>query len=339
MTALAREGGSGGALAPAVLRAILAELPAVELLPGLRAGIETGVALHRLDAERALIASTELIAPLVDDPYEFGRIAATHALSGLYAMGGAPIQALTTGGLPSGKLPPASIQRILAGSAAVCAQAGILVADGPFADTPEPLCGLVALGLVHPDRALRHGNAQAGDALILTKALGIGVFGAAFRRGALGAEEYGTLIEAATQPNAVGGQLPGVAGVHAVAAMGAAGLLGQTLEICREARLSAVIRLKDVPLLPGAQTLVQAGVETAAAIRNWDGYGRTVQLVPRSPSWVRTILCDPQTGGGLLIAAAAEAVDPVMALLRQAGFGQAAIVGRLRPGPVRLHVS
>jgi selenide,water dikinase len=320
LTALAREGGCGGILAPPVLRAILAGLPNVPAFSG--APARTGITVHPLNAEQAVVVSTELVTPLVDDPYEFGRIAATHALSGVYAMGGTPIQARTTGGLPPGRLPVASVQRILAGSA--------------FADAPELVYGLVVLGLVHPDRVLCHGNARAGDVLILTKALGIGVFGAAFRRGALGAEEYRTMIAAATQPNAVGRDLPGV---HAAAVMGGSGLLGQVLALCREARLSAALRLKDVPLLPGAQALAQAGVETAAATRNWDGYGSEVRLAPRSPSWVRAILCDPQTGGGLLIAAAPEAVDPVMALLRQAGFDQAALIGGLGAGPARLHVA
>jgi selenide,water dikinase len=335
LTALAREGGCGGILAPAVLRAILTGLPEMPAFPGVRAGIGTGVAVHRLNAEQALVVSTEFITPLVDDPDEFGRIAAAHALSGIYAMGGEPVQALTLGGLPAGKLPVAGVQQILAGSAAVCAQAGIPMTEGAFADAPELVHGLVALGLVHPDRAPARGGARAGDVLILTKALGIGVFGAAFRRGALGAEEYRTMIAAATQPNAVGRDLPGV---HAVTVMGGAGLLGDVLALCRAARLSAAVRLRDVPLLPGAQVLAQAGVETATSARNWDGYGSEVQLAPRSPSWVRAILCDPQTGGGLLAAVASTAVDPAMALLRQAGFDQAAVIGELRAGPARLHV-
>ncbi len=336
LTALAREGGSGGFLAPAARRAILARLPEMPAFPVLLPGTGPGLAVHRLNAEEALVVSIELIMPLVDDPCVFGRIAATHALSGLYAVGATPLRALTFGGTPAGKLPGASLQRIQAGSAAVCAQAGVPVTEGAFADVPDLVYGMAALGLAHPDRMQRGVHAQAGDVLILTKALGIGVFGAAFRRGALGAEDYRTLLEAATQPNAAGSGLPGV---HAAAPMGGTGLLGQVLALCREARLAASVRLRDVPLLPGAQALAQAGVETAAATRNWETCGSMVRLAPRSPSWVRAVLCDPQTGGGLLIAAPPEAAADLLARLRDAGFGQAAVIGGLGTGPARLHVA
>src|ERR1700722_19490775 len=192
LTSLAHGGGCGCKIAPAVLREILAGMPTAGVFKDLLVGAETSddAAVWRLNDTQALVATTDFFMPVVDDPFDFGRIAATNALSDVYAMGGTPILALAIVGMPVGKLAPETIGRILAGGASVCAAAGIPVAGGHSIDSVEPIYGLVALGLVHPDRVLTNKGAQAGDVLILTKGLGVGILSAAFKQERLGRAGY-----------------------------------------------------------------------------------------------------------------------------------------------------
>jgi selenide, water dikinase len=333
LTELAHGGGCGCKLAPAVLQRLLADMPS-GVFPDLLVGTETAddAAVYRLDSERALVATTDFFNPVVDDPRDFGRIAATNALSDVYAMGGRPILALSLLGMPVGKLDEEVVRAILAGGASVCAEAGIPVAGGHSIDTPEPIYGLVALGLVHPDRILRNTGAQPGDRLLLTKGLGIGIFSAALKQGRLADADYRTMLASTTQRNDVGPALAETGGVHAATDVTGFGLLGHLLELCRGSGLRARIREADVALLPGAASLAEAGFATGAARRNWDSYGADVNLPPDLPAWRKGLLCDPQTSGGLLVALAPDAAERVLRLMRRGGFAHAALIGDLSPG-------
>jgi len=340
LTSLAHGGGCGCKLSPAVLRELLAAMPQTGGFPNLLVGAETAddAAVYRLSDSLALVATTDFFMPVVDDPYEFGRIAATNALSDIYAMGGSPILALAVLGIPLGKIATETVQRILLGGAAVCQAAGIPVAGGHSIDSLEPIYGLVALGTVHPDRVLRNSGAQDGDALVLTKGLGIGIFSAALKQGILSAQDYQVMIDSTTRLNAVGRELGAMDWVHAVTDVTGFGLLGHGMEMCRGSGLGAYICMQDVPILPGAAALAQAGVGTGGATRNWASYGADIHLPADLPNWQRGLLCDPQTSGGLLISVAPSAVDALLRHLRAAGFAQAAEIGAMRAGAVKIEI-
>ncbi|HEY2661612.1 MAG TPA: selenide, water dikinase SelD [Caulobacteraceae bacterium] len=340
LTSLAHGGGCGCKLSPAVLREILAKTPAAGVFPNLMVGTETSddAAVWRLNDQQALVATTDFFMPVVDDPFDFGRIAATNALSDVYAMGATPIFALAIVGMPVDRLPVETIQAILAGGAATCAEAGIPIAGGHSIDSVEPIYGLVALGLVHPDRVLTNRAAQAGDALILTKALGVGVLSAAFKQQRLPPGGYEALVATTTQLNSIGAALGDKPGVHAVTDVTGFGLLGHGLEMARGANLTAEIFAVDPALLEGVQALAQAGVRTGAAARNWASYGDAVRLPADLPEWRKDVLCDPQTSGGLLIAVEPRHAETVLKQVSDAGFGAARIVGRLRAGAPEVHV-
>ena len=339
LTSLAHGGGCGCKLSPKVLRDILAGMPAMGAFPNLLVGTESSddAAVWRLNDSQALVATTDFFMPVVDDPRDFGRIAATNALSDVYAMGGTPILALAIVGMPVGRLSVETIGAILRGGAEVCAAAGIPVAGGHSIDSVEPIYGLVALGLVHPDKLLKNATARAGDLLILTKALGVGVLSAAFKQARLDAAGYETLIASTTQLNRLGAELPGMAGVHAVTDVTGFGLLGHALEMCRGAGLAGELTTAP-PLLAGVEALARAGVRTGASGRNWDAYGEAVVLPERLEDWRKDLLTDPQTSGGLLIAVAPEGAEAVLNLARARGFAAATVVGRLSEGPAEIKV-
>jgi selenide,water dikinase len=344
LTSLAHGGGCGCKLSPKVLREILAKMPAAGVFPDLLVGNENSddAAAWRLNDHQALVATTDFFMPVVDDPRDFGRIAATNALSDVYAMGATPIFALAIVGMPVDRLPAETIGAILAGGAEVCAAAGVPVAGGHSIDSVEPIYGLVALGLVHPDHILKNNTGHVGDALILTKPLGIGVLSAAFKQGRLDAAGYEALIASTTQLNRLGARLGGMEGVHAVTDVTGFGLLGHTLEMCRTANggagLGAVIVAADAPLLAGVEALARDGVRTGASGRNWESYGAEVTLPADLPAWRRDLLTDPQTSGGLLIAVARERAQTVIELAREMGFESAMRVGRLTSAPPVLTV-
>jgi selenide,water dikinase len=276
--------------------------------------------------------------PIVDDPHDFGRIAATNALSDVYAMGGTPILALAILGMPVGKLPIWAVQQILAGGAAACCAANVPIAGGHSIDNPEPIYGLVALGLVHPDRVLRNSGAKVGDRLILTKPLGVGIYGAALKRGALDADLYRAMIATTTQLNSVGAGLGRVSGVHAVTDVTGFGLLGHTLEVCRGSGLAAIIELERLPLLSNVERLAQDGFSTGGALRNWSSYGEHIRLPASVPEWRRGLLCDPQTSGGLLIAVDAAHASSLIAHCRASGFAATVDIGELTVGEPEIRV-
>lgn len=340
LTALAHGGGCGCKLAPAMLQQILADMPMSGPFANLLVGTETGddAAVYRLNDSQALVATTDFFMPVVDDPFEFGRIAATNALSDIYAMGGTPIMALAIVGMPVGRIGIEDIRRIVAGGAAVCASAGIPVAGGHSIDSLEPIYGLVALGLVHPDRLVRNSTARDGDSLILTKGLGIGIYSAALKQDRLDGQGYDAMIASTTQLNAVGAALAGRAGVHAVTDVTGFGLLGHALELCRGSGLAATLSLRDIPLLHGVAALAEAGIRTGAAARNWASYGDDVRIGPEIAEWQKDLLCDPQTSGGLLISVAPASADEVLRLVRQAGHHEAGIIGAMTAGAASIDV-
>jgi selenide,water dikinase len=340
LTSLAHGGGCGCKLAPAVLQDMLSQMPAMGAFPNLLVGTETSddAAVYRLNPTQALVATTDFFTPVVDDPFLFGQIAATNALSDIYAMGAKPLLALALVGMPIGKIAMEDIQQILAGGAAVCAAAGIPVAGGHSIDSAEPIYGLVALGLVHPDKVLRNIGAQAGDRLILTKGLGVGVFSAALKQDRLSPDAYRAMIASATTLNSVGEHLPDILGVHAVTDVTGFGLLGHALEMARGSGVRIALRWADTPLLDGAWALAEAGVKTGAALRNWASYGGEVRVSAALPEAARDLLCDPQTSGGLLISVAPDASAEVLALVRAAGFAAAAILGEVVAGPPGLDI-
>ena len=340
LTQLSHGGGCGCKIAPALLSNMLAAMPPGLIPPALMVGTEHGddAAVYRLNNSQALVATTDFFTPVVDDAYDFGRIAATNALSDVYAMGGQPIMALAIVGMPLDKLPPETIGRILAGGASVCREAGIPIAGGHSIDVLEPIYGLVALGLVEPDRVKSNATARVGDALLLTKPLGIGVLSAGVKRGLLAPADYAEMLRWTTLLNRVGAPLAQIDGVHAMTDVTGFGLAGHLLEICRASRLGAVLTGAALPLIETARALAASGVATGASARNWASYGAAVALPAGAPPWLQTLLSDPQTSGGLLIACDPACVAEVQARVRELHGFDAWIIGRLVDGAARLAV-
>ncbi len=341
LTQLSHGGGCGCKIAPALLQEILGA--AKEKLPfaNLLVGTETSddAAVYRLNDQQAIIATTDFFMPIVDDPFDFGRIAATNALSDVYAMGGTPIMALAIVGMPISKLPVETIRAILQGGESVCQAAGIPLAGGHSIDSIEPIYGLVAIGIVHPDRLKRNSEAQAGDVLILGKGLGVGVLAAALKKDALSGQGYAQMIATTTQLNTVGSELSGLKAVHALTDVTGFGLLGHLLEMCRGSGLAAEVAFAQVPVLSEALPLAQQGYGPGAIDRNLASYGHEVDFAVHLESWQRRVLADAQTSGGLLVAVAPDAVGEVLACFQGAGFTQAAVIGTMNNGTPRVKVA
>jgi selenide,water dikinase len=340
LTSLAHGGGCGCKLSPAVLADILKGMPQAAPFANLLVGTETSddAAVWRLNDQQALVATTDFFMPVVDDPFDFGRIAATNALSDVYAMGGTPILALAIVGMPVAQLPVETIGRILEGGASVCTDAGIPVAGGHSIDSVEPIYGLVALGLVHPDRVLTNRGAHVGDRLLLTKPLGVGVLSAAFKQERLDAPGYAAMIASTTQLNRIGPALGQLAGVHAMTDVTGFGLLGHALEMARGSGLGVAIDADAPAVLPGVEALLQAGVRTGASGRNWASYGAAVSLPHAFDGWRQDLLTDPQTSGGLLVAVSERDADAALDLALAAGFDGARFVGRVVEGAPAVRV-
>ena len=340
LTSFSHGGGCGCKIAPGILSAILKNSTGFPVPKELLVGIETAddAAVYLLNDEQALIATTDFFMPIVDDPYDFGRIAATNAISDVYAMGGTPIMALALVGMPINKLPVEVIGQIIRGGESICAEAGIPIAGGHTIDSVEPIYGLVVLGLVHPSKVKRNADARAGDKLILGKPLGVGILSAALKKDMLDATGYAAMIANATKLNKPGKPLAELAGVHALTDITGFGLLGHTLELARGAGLTARLEMSRIPLLHDVQRLAEAGCITGASGRNWEGYGHDVQLADAITPVQQMLLTDPQTSGGLLVSCAPEAVDAVLALFIAGGFGEAAVIGEMLAGPARIDV-
>ncbi len=338
LTQFSHGGGCGCKIAPAVLSQIISESALKTMPSDLLVGIETSddAAVYRLNDEQAIVATTDFFTPIVDDPRDFGRIAATNALSDVFAMGGKPIFALAVVGMPLDKLPLDVVREILAGGESVCAAAGIPIAGGHSIDVVEPIYGLVGLGVVHPQKVKKNSGARAGDVLVLGKPLGIGILSAALKKGLLSPAGYDEMIRWTTMLNVTGVKLADMDGVHAVTDVTGFGIAGHLLEICRGSTLAAELEFAKLPLIDEAVKHVRAGIATGASTRNWSGYGADVTIA--GEEWRQKLVTDPQTSGGLLVACAPESVAEVLAAFAADGFGQAAVVGRMAAGAPRVTV-
>jgi selenide,water dikinase len=334
LTSFSHGGGCGCKIAPGVLSEILRRSGGGIVQPELMVGIETAddAAVYRLNDTQALIATTDFFMPIVDDPFDFGRIAAANAISDVYAMGGRPIMALALVAMPIDKLTVEQIGHVIRGGESICRQAGIPVAGGHTIDSVEPIYGLVVLGLVHPDKVRRNADAKAGDVLVLGKPIGVGVLSAALKKGELDEAGYQTLVETTTRLNTPGVALAEIAGVHAITDVTGFGLAGHALELGRGAKLGVTIKWSKVPLLARVAEMARDGFVTGASARNWHGYGVEVLLDNTLPPVVRDLLSDPQTSGGLLVSCSPESVKDVLAVFRDQGFDAAAPIGVVREG-------
>ncbi|SAL49425.1 selenophosphate synthetase [Caballeronia cordobensis] len=343
LTSLSHGGGCGCKIAPGLLADLLKRTTPLPAFPNLLVGNDTAddAAVYKLNDEQAIVATTDFFMPIVDDPFDFGRIAATNALSDVYAMGGKPILALALVGMPINVLPHEVIAQVLKGGEAVCAEAGIPVAGGHSIDSVEPIYGLAALGIVHPSRVKRNAAARAGDVLVLGKPLGVGVLSAALKKEKLDAAGYKAMIDATTKLNRPGAELAQLDGVHALTDVTGFGLLGHALELARGAKLTARIRYADLPWLPQVREFVREGIYTGASGRNWNAYGHDVSLNAQGKEGdeARALLTDPQTSGGLLVSCAPEAVNDVLAIFRADGFEDASVIGEMTDGASRVDVS
>jgi selenide,water dikinase len=341
LTSLAHGGGCGCKLAPNVLKDILARMPLAtsraELL--VDAATSDDAAVYQVSDDVAIVATTDFFSPVVDDPYEFGRIAATNALSDVYAMGGKPIFSLAIVGMPIGKVSVATIQKILAGGRDVSEKAGAPIAGGHSIDAAEPIYGLAALGLVHPRRILRNAGARAGDVLILGKPLGIGIYSAALKQGKLDAADYREMIESTTLLNTPGADLATIDGVHAATDVTGFGLLGHLLEICRASNVGATIDERATPIFDGARELAAKGVRTGASGRNWASVGESVDAPANWSEASRDLLCDPQTSGGLLVSCKPNSANDVLRVFARHGHERAAVIGSFHAGTPRVRVA
>jgi len=340
LTDLAHGGGCGCKLAPSVLRQLLADKPAAMPFAQLLVGTESSddAAVWQVDERTCVIATTDFFMPVVDDPYDFGCIAAANALSDVYAMGGKPIMALAILGMPLDKMDVETVRAILAGGEAICAQAGIPVAGGHSIDSAEPIYGLAVIGLCAPANVRRNSSAQAGDALILTKGIGVGIYSAAFKKQALPADAYAEMLASTTLLNHIGHPLAQDEDVHAITDVTGFGLLGHGMEMARGSNLRIRIEQAHIPFLDQAEALAEAGFVTGASNRNWHSYGDGVALPAGLPEWRRALLTDPQTSGGLLVACKAERAATIRAKIEAAGYPRASIIGTLAEGAPGIEV-
>ncbi len=313
---------------------MLSKLPPYAADPALLVGFETGddAAVYKINDDQGVVATTDFFMPIVDDPYDYGRIAATNALSDVYAVGGKPIMALAIAGFPVNEMTQDQIQQVLAGGTQACADAGVPIGGGHTIDALEPIYGLAVIGLVHPDRIKRNCDAVAGDVLVLGKGLGVGILGAAMNKDELDSDGYAEMIETTTKLNSVGADLAEMAGVNAMTDVTGFGLLGHLFEVCEGAGLAATLDWDRLPILPNALGYARNGYNTGAANRNWTSFGEYVTVPDDIEQWQRNLLMDPQTSGGLLVSCPPDRADAVVGLFHEQGYGFATVIGEMLAG-------
>jgi selenide,water dikinase len=334
LTSLSHGGGCGCKIAPGVLSDILKSSPIRQIPAALLAGSDNNedAAVYQINEHQAIVATTDFFMPIVDDPYQFGRIAATNAISDIYAMGAQPLFALALLGMPINVLPLEVIQQITAGGESVCAEAGIMIAGGHSIDTVEPIYGLVAIGVVDPKKLKRNSGAKLGDSIILSKPLGVGILSAALKKEQLSDAAYQEMIALTTKLNKPGVALSQLDCVHALTDVTGFGLAGHLLELCRGAKLSAQIQWDSIPVIAEALKLVKEDIFTGASPRNWLGYGHEISMASHMGAWQQNLMSDPQTSGGLLISCSPETTDQVLEILRADGFMNAQKIGQFVEG-------
>ena len=341
LTQLSHGGGCGCKIAPGVLEKILSQNARGLVPPQLLVGIETSddAAVYQINDTQAIVATTDFFMPIVDDPRDFGRIAATNAISDVYAMGGTPLFALALVGMPVNTLPLETIGQILGGGEEVCKAAGIPIAGGHTIDSVEPIYGLVAIGLVNPRNLKRNSGARPGDKLILGKPLGVGIYSAAFKKGKLTPSEYAAFIDSTTRLNTPGPALACLDGVHALTDVTGFGLLGHLLEICKGSGVAARVQFDHLPMLPQVLALAGEGNVTGASNRNWAGYGERIELDAGLGETERALLTDPQTSGGLLVSCSPETTTEVLSIFLQQGFDHVSVIGEVVEGAPGIRVA
>lgn len=341
LSTLAHGGGCGCKLAPAVLQDLLSDQPVMQPFSQLLVGTETGddAAVCQLDDENCVIATTDFFMPMVDDPFDFGRIAATNAISDVYAMGGTPIMALAILGMPVNKMPAEMIREILKGGSSICAEAGIPVAGGHSIDAPEPIYGLAVIGTCKLSNLRKNSGARLGDTLILTKGIGVGIYSAAFKKQELDRAGYEEMMASVTLLNRVGAELGKDDAVHAVTDVTGFGILGHALEMARGSNAGIALDYAALPFLHQAEHLAQGGFVTGASTRNWASYGHDVRLPGDYPLWKQQLLTDPQTSGGLLVSCAPEKAERLLGSIRAAGYPSASIIGKVTDDKGRVTVA
>ena len=334
LTSLSHGGGCGCKIAPGVLSDILKSSPMRNLPAALLAGSDNNedAAVYQINEHQAIVATTDFFMPIVDDPFEFGRIAATNAISDIYAMGAQPLFALALLGMPIQVLPLEVIQQVTAGGESVCNDAGIMIAGGHSIDTVEPIYGLVAIGVVDPKKLKRNNGAKVGDSIILSKPLGVGILSAALKKEVLSDAGYQEMIALTTKLNKPGVALSQLDGVHALTDVTGFGLAGHLLEMARGSHLKAQVDWDAIPVIQEAIKHVKSDIFTGASTRNWAGYGNEIELANDIGLWQQNVLTDPQTSGGLLIACAPEQEAQVLAILNADGFNSAKKIGQFVSG-------
>lgn len=331
LTQFSHGGGCGCKISPAVLTELLANIPKGCLPDRLLVGTDTAddAAVYQLNEQQAVIATTDFFTPIVDNPYDFGRIAAANALSDIYAMGGTPIMALALVGMPLDKLPKDVIGRVLEGGAVICKEAGIPIAGGHSIDILEPIYGLVGIGVVNPKQLLSNANAKAGDVLVLSKPLGIGMLSAALKKDLLTSDDYAELVKWTTTLNKVGTHMASLDGVNAMTDVTGFGLAGHLLEMARGAKLQAHINFTQLPILETALRIAEQGIATGASTRNWQSYGDAIIIPKDMPLWQRNLLTDPQTSGGLLISCTEKALPQVQETISKLQGNEGVVIGQM----------
>ena len=340
LTQFAHGGGCGCKIAPALLQEIIGDSIVKQVFPQLLVGVENSddAAVYQINDEQAIVATTDFFMPVVDDPFDFGRIAATNAISDIYAMGATPLFALAIVGMPVNKLPATTIREVLRGGEVVCAEAGIPIAGGHSIDSLEPIYGLVAIGIVHPKQLKRNDTAKVGDVLVLGKPIGIGVLSAAIKKGVLDETAYQQMIAATTKLNTPGMELAKLSGVSAITDITGFGVAGHAWEMARGSKANVIISYAQLPKIEGVEALAQKGFITGASERNWQGYGQHIQLFDGCTDWQKALLSDPQTSGGLLVSCSSDAVPEVLAAFARHHFAQACVIGRIEAGEPQVQV-
>ncbi len=287
--------------------------------PNLLVGNETAddAAVYDLGNGTAIISTTDFFMPIVDDPFDFGRIAATNAISDIFAMGGKPIMGIAILGFPTNVLPAEVAQKIVDGGRFACHQAGIALAGGHSIDSPEPIFGLAVTGVIDTEKVKRNASAKSGCKLYMTKPLGIGILTTAEKKGKLKPEHQGLATAAMCQMNSIGSQFSQVEGVTAMTDVTGFGLLGHLIEICEGSNLSAVVFADKIKTLDGVKDYIAQGCVPGGTGRNFDSYGHKVGALTEEQ---KAILCDPQTSGGLLVAVEPNSVQTVIEIAKDAGI-------------------